>query len=106
MTQTLDGALKARLRAVVDERPVTEAELRKLAEEGRAWVLILVARLDRAERRLDELSADEEASLAEIAATFRTVDETGRDLDELRALLRRLDARAREARAAWLVSTG
>jgi hypothetical protein len=35
---TLDAALKERLRAVLDSRPVTEAELRKLAEEGRCGV--------------------------------------------------------------------
>ncbi len=41
MAQTFDTAVKERLRAVVDGRPVTEAELRKLFEEGQACALIL-----------------------------------------------------------------
>ena len=59
---TLDSALKERLRAVLDRQPVTEAELRKLAEEGRACALILGAQLEeqaparRALRRPGELA--------------------------------------------------
>ena len=101
---TLDSALKERLRAVLDREPVrvTEAELRKLAEEGQACVLILGGQLERGERRLAELSADPSSSLAEIAGTFRRVSELGVDLEELRALLAELHGRARAFRAAWL----
>jgi hypothetical protein len=101
---TLDVALKEQLRAVLDGRAVTEAELRKLAEEGRACALILEARVRRSERRLAELSADPESSLAEIAGEVRSANEARPDLDELRALLADLDARAREFRATWVAT--
>ncbi len=104
MTETLDFALKARLRAVLDRRPVTESELRKLAEEGTACALILDARLKRSERRLAELSSDPASSLAEIAAEVRTANELRPDLDELHALLAALAALAREFRASWLAA--
>jgi hypothetical protein len=101
---TLDSALKERLRAVLADEPVTvtEAELRKLAEEGRACALILSGQLERGERRLAHLSSDPSSSFADIADTFRRVSEVGTDLDELRTLLADLQGRAREVRAAWL----
>jgi hypothetical protein len=98
--ETLDAALKHRLRSVLDGRPVTEAELRKLSEEGRA--LILGGRLARSERRLEEQAADPASSLAEIALDLRRVNEVRPDLVELQALLAALAARAREFRASWL----
>lgn len=104
MPITLDAALKQQLRAVLDGRAVTEAELRRLAEEGRACSLILEARLHRSEHRLAELSADPESSLAEIAAEVRTTNEVRPELDDLRALLADLDTRAREFRASWLAT--
>ena len=101
---TLDSALKERLRSVLERESarVTEAELRKLAEEGGACALILGGQLERGERRLAELSADPASSLAEIAETFRRVSDVGADLEELRALIADLQGRAREFRAAWL----
>jgi hypothetical protein len=104
MAETLDSALKERLRAVLDRQPqpVSEAELRKLFEEGRACTLILSGQLEGGERRLDELAADPASSLAEVATAVRTVNELRPDLDELRALLAELEGRAREFRAAWL----
>lgn len=104
MTVTLDVALKEQLRAVLSGRAVTEAELRRLSEEGRACALILEARLRRSERRLAELAADPESSLAEIAGEVRSANEARPDLDELRALLADLDARAREFRATWVAT--
>ena len=102
MTETLDFAVKARLRAALDRRSATESELRKLIEEGRACVLILDARLERSKRHLAELSSDPTSSLAEIAAEVRAADELRPDLDELHALLTKLDELAREFRASWL----
>jgi hypothetical protein len=104
MVETLDSALKERLRAVLDRRPqpVTEAELRKLFEEGRACTLILSGQLEGGERRLAELAADPASSLAEVAAAMRTVNELRPDLDELHTLLAELEGRAREFRASWL----
>jgi chromosome segregation ATPase len=101
-TETLDFALKERLRAVIADHTVTEATLRKVTEQGRACALILDARLERLERGLAELSTDAESSLADIAAAMRAVSELRPDLEELHALLDDLDAHARELRASWL----
>lgn len=102
MLAQLDSVLKERLRAVVDGQRVTEAELRKLMEEGGAWVRILRGQLKRSEQTLAELAADPASSLAEVADAFRRVNELQPDFDELQALLRALEERAREFRAAWV----
>jgi chromosome segregation ATPase len=102
VARTLDAVLKERIRAVLGREPVTEAELRKLAEEGRSCELILAGQVERAERRLGGLSADPESSLAEIAEALRDVNELRPDLEELRSLLGELEALAREFRASWL----
>lgn len=104
MAVTLDGDVKERVRAVLDSQPVTEAELRKLAEEGRACALILGGRLERAEERLVELNRYSDSSLADIAATLRDVNELRPDLDELQSLLDELNVRARQYRSAWVSS--
>lgn len=102
MAETLDSALKDRVRAVLARQPVTEAELRKLTEEGRACELILSAQLARSEQELAKLAADPASSLGEIAATLRDVNELRPDLDELQTLLAELEERARAFRASWL----
>lgn len=102
MAQSLDAVLKERLRTVLDHEPVTEAELRKLAEEGRSCARILGGQLERAERWLGDLSADASSSLADIAEALREVNELRPDLDELRSLLDDLDEYARASRAHWL----
>jgi chromosome segregation ATPase len=106
VTETLDAALKARLRAVLDHGSVTEAALRKLSEEGEACVRILDARLARSERRLERLSADGESSLASIASEVRLISELRPDLEELHELLAQLEAHARELRVSWLTASG
>jgi hypothetical protein len=102
VTETLDAALKMRLRAVLDNRPVTETELRSLIEEGLSCALILEGRLRRIEQRMIDLSADSTSSLAEIATEIRAANEVRPDLAELRALLAELAALARVFRASWL----
>jgi hypothetical protein len=102
MPETLDSALKERLRAVLDRQPVTEAELRKLFEEGHACALILAGQLERSERRLTELAADPASSLAESASALRRVNELRPELEDLQALLGELQERAREFRASWV----
>ena len=102
MAETLDSALKERLRAVLDSRPVTEAQLRKLFEEGQACALILGGQLDKEERRLARLASDPAAALAEIADALRSVNELRPDLAELHGLLEELSTCARELRASWL----
>jgi chromosome segregation ATPase len=99
----LDAVLRERLRDVLQEppRPVTEAELRSLLEEGRACMLILSAELDRLERRLAELDGDPQASFSSITDAFRRVSEFRTHVEELRELLSALESRAREVRAAW-----
>ena len=83
---------------------MTEAELRKLAEEGRACELILGGQLQRSEQRLEELSSDPNSSLVDIAGALREVNELRPDLDELESLLEDLQRRAREFRARWAAS--
>ena len=85
---------------------MTEAELRKLAEEGRACELILGGQLQRSEQRLAALSSDPASSIAEIADALREMSELRPDLDELEALLGELQGRAREFRARWAASPG
>jgi hypothetical protein len=104
VTEALDSALKARVRAVLDRRPVTESELRRLIEEGRACALILDARLAGLERRIAELSVDPASSLADIAGHVRAVNELRPDVEELHCLLTDLDGLAREFRASWLAA--
>ncbi len=101
----LDAALKEQLHKVLDDpqRPVTEAELRKLSEQGRACTLILGADLDRLERQLAQLDSDPASSLGAIAEAFRRVHDFRMHLEELNALLSALDDRAREARTSWLL---
>ena len=100
--ETLDSALKERLRAVLDRRQVTEAELRKLFEEGQACALIIGGELEKSERRLAQLSSDPAAPLTEIAASLRNVNELRPDLEELHELLAELSVQARRFRASWL----
>ena len=102
MTESLDAALKVRLRTVLENRPVTEAELRNLIEEGASCVLILEGRLRGIEQRLADLSADPSSSLADIANEVRAANEVRPDLDELCALLADLSTLALRSRASWL----
>jgi chromosome segregation ATPase len=104
VAETLDSALKRELRAVLDRRPVTEAELRRLFEEGRACALILSGQLEKAEQRLGRLAADPAAPFTELAATLRQVNEIRPDLEELHGLLAALDEQARQLRASWASS--
>jgi hypothetical protein len=99
----LDVELRARLRDVLDEprRPVTEAELRKLTEEGRACRLILGAELERLEAWLGRLDADPASSLGEIAEAFRRVHDFRDHVAELDGLMSALESRAREVRTGW-----
>ena len=100
----LDTALRERLREVLanPKRRVTEADLRKLAEEGRAYTLILRAELGRLEQRLAEVDSDPAIPLTTAAGAFRRVHEFRAHMDELEGLLAALQARAREVRTAWL----
>jgi chromosome segregation ATPase len=102
MSQSLDTALKERLLVVLDGGPATEAELRRLFEEGQACALIMSAQLERREQRLSDLSADPTSPIAELASTMREVNELRPELDQLQALLEQLEARAREFRTSWL----
>src|SRR5207249_859306 len=99
----LDAVLRERLRDVLQEppRPLTEAELRSLLEEGRACMLILGGELERLERRLAKLDADPEASFSALTHAFRRVNEFRTHVEELGALLTVLETRAHEVRASW-----
>jgi hypothetical protein len=104
----LDTALKERIRRVLEnpQRPVTEAQLRKLSEEGRASTLILGAELVRLEYRLAELDRDPASSLGAIAVAFRRVHDFRTHLEELDGLLSALEDRARQVRTSWLLPRG
>jgi hypothetical protein len=103
----LDTVLKERIGKVLEnpERPVTEAELRKLSEEGRACTLILGAELARLEQRLAELDADPASPLGAIAPAFRRVHEFRKHIGELDGILSALEGRAREVRTSRLLYT-
>ena len=106
MAKTLDSELKERLRAVLGDRRVTEADLRRLAEEGRACALILRAQLAKREQALTALSADSASSLSDIAEALRDVNQLRPDLAELDGLLDDLEERARQFRLAWVSAAG
>jgi hypothetical protein len=99
----LDTGLRERLREVLAEprRPVTEAELRKFSDEGRACRLLLGAELERLERRLRRADDDPNSSLGEIAEAYRRVHDFRQHVDELDELMAALENRAREVRSSW-----
>ena len=99
----LDTNLRERLRDVLGEprRPVTEAELRKLSDEGRACRLLLGAELERLEARLGKADGDPHSSLGEIAEAYRRVHDFREHVEELDGLLAALEQRAREVRSSW-----
>jgi hypothetical protein len=103
----LDVTLKERIRVVLEDpqRLVTEAELRKLSEQGRGLTLILRAELQRLEDRLGELDADPVTSLSAIGPTYRRVHDFREHLAELDSLLSALDDRAREVRTSRLLGS-
>jgi hypothetical protein len=99
----LDSDLRRRVREVLanPRRPITEPELRKLTDEGRACALILHGELRRLEGRLGRHDGDPTTSLGEIADAFRRVREFRAHVEGLDRLLAELDDRAREVRAEW-----
>jgi hypothetical protein len=94
--------LTARLRDVLSDRPVTEAELRALSEQADGWARTLHGQIHASERRLRELVSDPASPLAEIAVELRRVETLRPELDEFSRLLAELEARAHELRGAWL----
>jgi hypothetical protein len=102
----LDTTLKERIRTVLGDpqRLVTEAELRKLSEAGRAYSLILGAELERLEHRLTEVDTPN-SPLGAFAATYRRVHDFREHVAELDGLLSQLDDRAREVRTSWLLGS-
>jgi hypothetical protein len=99
----LDSDLRRRVHEVLADRrrPVTEPELRKLTDEGRACALILHGELQRLEGRLGRLDGDPSTSLGAIADAFRRVHEFRAHVDELDELMIALDQWAREVRSSW-----
>jgi hypothetical protein len=98
----LDSDLKRRLREVLERDPVTEAELRKVLDEGRVCASLVRGRLERGEQRLSELIADPETPLAELADALRVVNDLRPRLTELESTLAELRERAPEYRRSWL----
>jgi hypothetical protein len=102
LTETLDFALLRRLREVLGDQPATETELRTLGEQADAWARTLHAQTQSSERRLEELVADPDASLTEIAAELRRLARLRPALTEVTGLLGELETRTRTLRTAWL----
>lgn len=98
----LDADLKQRLHEVLARRPVTEAELRKVLDEGRVCASLVRGRLERGEQWLTELAADPESPLAEVASALRVVNDLRPRLLELESALAELQERAPEYRRSWL----
>jgi hypothetical protein len=103
----LDITLKQRIRVMLEEpqRLVTEAELRKLSEEGKGLARILSAELQRLEHRLAELDADPATSFGAIGPAFRRVHEFREHLAELNGLLSELEDRALHVRTSRLLGS-
>ena len=105
MSQRLDLDLIGRLREVLGDRPVTEAELRALSERAGGWARTLAGQIHASERRLRELADDPESSLADIAVELRRLELLRPELEELRSLLAELEGRAHQLRSAWLAGS-
>lgn len=95
--------LTSRIREVLHARPATESELRSLSEEAEAWMRALGAQIRSSERRVDELYAEPDASLAPIAAELRRIETLRPELVEVTSLHEELERRAREMRTEWLL---
>ena len=106
MPKELEDALRARLTAILDPDPATEAELRRLVEQADACERILRAQVEQRESRLGALATDRSSSLGDIVAELRQVRALQAELGELRALLDELEERARTLRAKWLAQSG
>ena len=102
VAKTPNVALLSRLRDVLADEPVTESELRTLAEQTDGWVRALRGQVNATERRLDELADDPDTPLTELAAELRRVDALLPALAEAQALLAALEARARTLRSTWV----
>jgi hypothetical protein len=103
VAQTPDLVLLERLREVLADQPVTETELRGLIEQADGLVRTLGAHMAGSERRLNELTADPDSSLTEIATELHRVEGLRPRLEEARTLLSDLETRARELRTSWLI---
>jgi hypothetical protein len=98
----LERALARRLREVTGAAPVTERELRELAERGEAWQRTLAGLLATSERRLGTLTGDPRSSLSDLAEELERAEKVRREHAELGELLAALDVRARSLRTRWL----
>ena len=100
--ERLERALEQRLREVADAAPVTERELRLLAEKGEAWARMLTGLVAAGERRLAELNQDPECSLSAVAGELERVERLRAERARLLVLLGQLDERSRALRTSWL----
>ena len=98
----LDVAVATRLREIVAGKPVTESELRAVADRAGGWARALEAQVAGSEARLAALNSDPTSPLADIASEVRRLDALMPELAEARSLLAGLERRTRELRTAWL----
>lgn len=99
-----DRALVERLREVLESERVTETDLRELIDQASGLVRTLSAYVTGSERRLNELTADANATLTEMASELHRIEKLRPQLDEARSLATELEDRARELRTSWLVA--
>lgn len=102
--RTVNVELLARLRHVLAEQPVTEAELRSLSDEADGWLRALRGQVAATERRLDALVRDPTTPLGDLATELRRIDALLPALREASTLVARLDVQARKLRSAWLLA--
>ena len=100
---TPDLALLDRVRDVLADQPVTETELRTLAEQIDGLVRVLGAQLESSEARLTALASQPESSLTGIADELVRIEALRPRLEQARRLLNDLERRARELRTSWLI---
>ncbi len=103
MAVTPDLALLDRVRDVLADQPVTETELRTLAEQIDGLVRVLGAQLESSEARLTDLANQPESSLTGIADELVRIEALRPRLEQARRLLNDLERRARDLRTSWLI---
>jgi hypothetical protein len=103
LADTPDLDMLERLREVLGDERVTEAELRSLTERADALVRVASGQVEGAELRLAELTDDPASSLSDVAGELHRAEVARRRLAEARSLQAGLEQRAHELRSGWLL---
>ena len=90
--------MRRRLAEVVAGESATEAELRRLAEQGQVLIAGLEAAAEEGEARLNVLASEPHTPVAELASELRQVEALRAELEGLRPVLSALEQRAQKLR--------